>query len=326
MLAVRTNASRASNRTGDDTVPGTVERFVSSDHPGHVEDPALYRYYHNNPVNAVDPSGLDPDEPKKLFTIEAHEDYPNYPLDVFDVDWIVWDTILSGMKDQKAREASPWRAFVLGGGRTYFEAMQTFCKNQFGAGWEPVPVKFRLTGLKFHEKGKLHDYIGNEIEITRPRTEKITIPAFVDGKVAEIETTKKVEVGHFYISGYWIFKCHNANQNKDSDLFGIDTEGKAIDLQHSPYGKEWSTELKAAKAQWLKDRKDPKTDIIIGQAHVDQIVRWSAERFQLLKDAGLEKMIEKYLEVKPGDKGADLKIIKLSDPKVFGEKFVWWHK
>ncbi len=62
MLVVSTTASRVLNRTGADINRGMVLRVERPDALRDGAEPALYRYCHNNPVNSVDPSGLDADD------------------------------------------------------------------------------------------------------------------------------------------------------------------------------------------------------------------------------------------------------------------------
>jgi hypothetical protein len=288
----------------------TIGRWMEEDPEGFdAGDPNLNRYVGNNPANLTDPSGLVP------FTVKARADYKDFPLEVHDPSWIVWDVLLSGMGDPAIRKLSTTGESLLGGAfgpRSFYQAMDLFCKNnkEYGKDWKPVPVAFRLTGLQFLPTGGL---------VGPPRREFVSIPGFADNQRRVAATDKEVPVAHFYIEGYWIFKCVNETKKEESPLYGIETEGKVHTWQHTVYDEQWTKELKAVTDRWTKELKNKDQGLLISKASSDRDELLKEEQLKQLKALG--QITSKFLEVKPGDQGKDLKKVKLSDPNIYGEKF-----
>jgi hypothetical protein len=240
-----------------------------------------------------------------IITVDNRPDYKGFDRAVSDFSAILLDVLLSGSPDQDARK----RASNLLGGifepKTFFGAMTDFCKNKYGDGWTPVPIEFRLTGLQFYptqEFGGMAD---------KPRAGIVHIPTIVkktgagDPELKVYDTAKEVPLAHFYIEGYWVFKCVDAKEKKESPLYAIPTEGKVHTMVHAPYNDAFRLE----HDKILNDiQKTGDTQLLLVGRPYDRAAGGMGQ-----KDITAIGNIFKYLRVVPGDAGKDLTIVHLAD-------------
>jgi len=254
----------------------------------------------------------DPMEPERLITVKQHPDYTGFPTEVYDLSAIAFDVLLSGNADEKTRLRAQPLIGTDGGGfssdkRTFYDAMVKYCEKNYPNGWHPEPVEFVLTGLQFYPTKASGGLAGP------PRNAKCHIPivgkngdAFVD-LTAE---TDELPLCHFWIEGYWLFRCSDGKQQ--SELIGIPTEGKVHTWVHSPYNKAFGEAVKSAtEAALAKQKAGEISSFDVGRPADRLGADYLRDSLKQFYDA--TKPPSKSLKFDPKFDTGKIKIVKLTD-------------
>jgi hypothetical protein len=265
-------------------------------------DANLYRAMGNDPTNITDPSGL---EAVKIHVRNADEKgYEKFSPDAVEFYPLAMDTIISGQPDKKVRKQSNMEICYQPDSKiTFYDAMVAYCKKEYGDGWEPVPLRFVLTDLKFSKIET--DKVGVGF-VHEPRIKTLPIPALLDDDKVEYKNVDGVHLAHFHMDGFWVFKCVNEKAKRESFEIGIRLDFKVHTWNHTPYDKEFADEL----AKYKKELKDKDKNIVAIGRPYDQEGATGVDAPSLKTIGNLEK----FLVVDPEYTGKDLKkIIYLKD-------------